>query len=81
MPSTPITKEVVSLAILCLIVLRSPELVVPMSEVKETFAGIVRERGWDDLDGGKMAWKLIGKRCMRIDRSGAYGAGGALRFV
>jgi hypothetical protein len=80
---TPITKDQILHSSICLIVLRAKDLTVPMSELKETFSGMMKDRGegWENLDGGLVASKLSGRKIMRIDRSGAWGARGALKFV
>lgn len=57
---------------------------VPMNEFKETFGGIIKGRGegWEDVDAGKMAFRVVAKKTMRFDRSNkAWGAQGALRFA
>ena len=55
-----------------------------MNDLKETFGTFMKDRGdeWAELDGGKMAWKLVGRKTARFDRSNkGWGAQGALRFV
>ena len=64
-----------------MVVLASPGFAVPMNEFKESFAVTIRGKGWDEMDSTKMAFKLIAKKLMKIDRSGSYGANGALRIV
>lgn len=65
-----------------MLVLQSPGLSVPMSEIKEAFGAEMRGRGiGEETDGAKIAWKLVGKKTMKIDRSGAGGPAGSLRFT
>lgn len=55
-----------------------------MNEFKTIFGDIIKEKGegWEDVDAGKMAFRLVAKKVMRFDRSNkAWGAQGALRFA
>lgn len=77
----PLTRETIFQAYLCLLLLKSENLSMPMNEVKDSLGATARARKWEDADSlpSTVIFKLVGKKCMRIDRRG--GASGTLRFA
>ena len=76
-----ITTETILSAHLMLLILRAPDGIAIMNEIKESLANVVKDRGWmEGTDvGTKVVYLALGKRCLKIDRRG--GGGGRVSFA
>ena len=75
------TSQIILLAQLLLLILRSKDGLLPLQSAKESLESVARARGWegDEEHITRIIYVGVGKRILKIDRKG--GGGGRLCFA